>query len=52
MSHHMVLVRTNVSEADEGGTKFLQNVGWATRCNIPEDAIPHNHDRENLKSYV
>jgi hypothetical protein len=24
----------------------------ATRGNIPEDAILHNHRRENLKSYV
>jgi hypothetical protein len=23
----------------------------ATRRNIPEDAIPHSHRRENLKSY-
>jgi hypothetical protein len=23
----------------------------ATRRNIPEDAIPHSHSRENLKSY-
>jgi hypothetical protein len=23
----------------------------ATRCNIPEDTIPHSHRRENLKSY-
>jgi hypothetical protein len=23
----------------------------ATRCNIPEGAIPHSHRRENLKSY-
>jgi hypothetical protein len=24
----------------------------ATRRNIPEDAIPHSHRRENLKSYI
>jgi hypothetical protein len=24
----------------------------ATRCNIPEDTILHNHRRENLKSYI
>jgi hypothetical protein len=24
----------------------------ATRQNIPEDAIPHSHRRENLKSYI
>jgi hypothetical protein len=24
----------------------------ATRRNIPEDAILHNHRRENLKSYI
>jgi hypothetical protein len=24
----------------------------ATRCNIPEDAIIHNHRRVNLKSYT
>jgi hypothetical protein len=23
-----------------------------TRCNNPEDTIPHSHRRENLKSYV
>jgi hypothetical protein len=22
------------------------------RCNVPEDAIPHSHRRENLKSYI
>jgi hypothetical protein len=24
----------------------------ATRCNIPEDGIPHSHRRDNLKSYI
>jgi hypothetical protein len=24
----------------------------STRCNIPEDAIPHSHRRENLKYYI
>jgi hypothetical protein len=24
----------------------------AARRNIPEDAIPHSHRRENLKSYI
>jgi hypothetical protein len=39
---------------DEGGAKFLRNVGFtrATRRNIPEDAILHSHRRKNLKSYI
>jgi hypothetical protein len=38
---------------DEGGAKFLRNVGStrATRRNVPEDDILHSHRRENLKFY-
>jgi hypothetical protein len=54
-------VRTGVSEElsasiipDDEGAKLLRNVVLtrATRRNIPEDAILHNHLVENLTSYI
>jgi hypothetical protein len=51
----IALVRTDVSdELDDGGAKFLRNVGSYKihTANIPENAILHSHHRENLKSYI
>jgi hypothetical protein len=49
MLRRVALVRTDVSEAlSPSETSVLTR---ATRRNIPEYAILHNHHRENLKSY-
>jgi hypothetical protein len=42
MFRRVAFVRTDVSE----------ELTKATRRKIPEDAIPHSHRRENLKSYI
>jgi hypothetical protein len=46
-------VTSNWHHPDEGGAKFLRNVGSykSHTANILEDAILHSHRRENLKSY-
>jgi hypothetical protein len=33
-------------------THILLSTTGVPRCNIPEDAIPHSHIRENLKFYI
>jgi hypothetical protein len=67
MLHRVTFVRTDVSEElsvihsspilvtlmkealSSSETSVLTR---ATLRNIPEDAIPHSHRRENLKSYI
>jgi hypothetical protein len=67
MLHRVALVRTDVSEELSSSFIRVARIGElgktlaltsnrrtlrATRCNIPEDAILHNHRHENLKSYI
>jgi hypothetical protein len=45
------MVSSGMLRPDEGGAKFLRNVG-SYKSHIPKDAILHSHCRENLKSYT
>jgi hypothetical protein len=46
--HHYAGMEAKKSVLKNG---VLWDVTRATRRNIPEDAIPHSHRRENLNSY-
>jgi hypothetical protein len=49
-----VVLSSPILHPDEGGTKFLRNVGSykSHTAYIPEDAILHSHRHEHLKSYI
>jgi hypothetical protein len=44
-----ILVNLMMEALMSSGTLILTRAIW---CNIPEDAILHNHRHENLKSYI
>jgi hypothetical protein len=51
MLYHVALVRTDIlEELSASIIKVTLVLTRATRCNISEDGILHNHCRENLKS--
>jgi hypothetical protein len=60
MLRRMALVRTDVSVELSASFIRVTRIGElgttlaykSTRSNIPENAIFHNHRRENLKSYI
>jgi hypothetical protein len=57
MLHRVALVRIDVSEELSASIIRVTGIGKhdaisSTRRNIPEDDIPHNHRRENLKAYT